>query len=244
MENKELLSEEKYQNTKGKISKVAFIIIGIGFLIGLSLIGTGIYKNMKINERYSEKNIAKVEKQIEEEKAVLVARQKELADRGVKYDRSAEYTDGDAYEYKIIYNVLDPSFDRCKFDEYSENKVTKKYCALKEELDEISNDFNKSFDSHDSVPFFMFGAFVMITSCMIGGFVFTISKRREMLAFSVQQVMPVAQEGMEKMEPTLSKVGSRMMKNMAPAYGEMAKEISKGIKEGLQEMNNNDNDKE
>ena len=70
MENKELLSEEKYQNTKGKISKVAFIIIGIGVLIGLSLIGTGIYKNMKINERYSEKNIAKVEKQIEEEKAV------------------------------------------------------------------------------------------------------------------------------------------------------------------------------
>ena len=244
MENKELLSEEKYQNTKGKISKVAFIIIGVGFLIGLSLIGTGIYNNMKINERYSEKNIAKVEKQIEDEKAVLVARQKELADKGVTYDRSADYTDGDAYEYKIIYNVLDPSFDRCSFDEYSKNKVTKKYCALQKELDEISNDFNKNFDSHDSVPFFMLGAFVMIASCMFGGFVFTISKRREMLAFSVQQVMPVAQEGMEKMEPTISKVGSRMMKNMAPAYGEMAKEISKGIKEGLKEMNNNDNDKE
>ena len=128
--------------------------------------------------------------------------------------------------------------------EYSENKVTKKYCALQKELDEISDDFNKSFDSHDSVPFFIFGVFVIIASCMIGGFVFTISKRREMLAFSVQQVMPVAQEGMEKMEPTLSKVGSRMMKNMAPAYGEMAKEISKGIKEGLKEMNDSDNDKE
>ena len=196
MENKELLSEEKYQNTKGKISKVAFIIIGIGVLIGLSLIGTGIYKNAKISERYSEKNIAKVEKQIEEEKANLVARQKELADKGVTYDRSADYTDGDAYEYKIIYNVLDPSFDRCSFDEYSENKVTKKYCALQKELDEISNDFNKSFDSHDSVPFFIFGVFVIIASCMIGGFVFTISKRREMLAFSMQQVMPVAQEGL------------------------------------------------
>ena len=80
----------------------------------------------------------------------------------------------------------------------------------------------------------------MIASCMIGGFVFTISKRREMMAFSMQQVMPVAQEGMEKMEPTLSKVGSRMMKNMAPAYGEMAKEISKGIKEGLKEANKDD----
>ena len=240
MENKELLSEEKYQNTKGKISKVAFIIIGIGVLIGLSLIGTGIYKNAKINERYSDKNIAKVEKQIEEEKANLVARQKELADKGVTYDRSADYTDGDAYEYKLIYNVLDPSFDRCSFDEYSENKVTKKYCALQKELDEISNDFNKSFDSHDSVPFFIFGVFVIIASCMIGGFVFTISKRREMLAFSMQQVMPVAQEGLEKMEPTISEVGSRMMKKMAPVYGDMAKEISKGIKEGLAEANKDD----
>ena len=60
MEKKELLNEENYQNTKNKISKIAFIIIGIGVLIGLSLIGTGIYKNAKINERYSEKNIAKV----------------------------------------------------------------------------------------------------------------------------------------------------------------------------------------
>ena len=121
MEKKELLNEENYQNTKNKISKIAFIIIGIGVLIGLSLIGTGIYKNAKINERYSEKNIAKVEKQIEDERANLVARQKELADKGVTYDRSADYTDGDAYEYKLIYNVLDPSFDRCSFDEYSEN---------------------------------------------------------------------------------------------------------------------------
>ena len=235
MENKELLSEEKYRNTKSKISLVAVAIIGIGILIGGSLITMGIMKNMEVNKRYSEENIALVEKQIEEEKANLEARRKELADKGVTYDRSASYTDGDSYEYKIIYNVLDPSYDRCKFDEYKDNKVTKKYCALKEELDEISDDFNKSFDSHDSVPFFIFGAFVIIASCMIGGFVFLITKRREMLAFSMQQVMPVAQEGLEKIEPTLTEVGSRMMKGMAPAYGDVAKEISKGIKEGLKE---------
>ena len=234
---------ENYQNTKGKISKLAFIIVGIGVLLGGSIIGFGVYKNMQINDRYSDKNIAAIEKQIEDEKAVLVARQKELADRGVTYNSRADYTSGDEYEYKIIYNVLDPSFDRCKFDEYSENKVTKKYCALKEELEEVSSDFNKNFDSHDSIPFFMFGAFIIIASCMIGGFVFMISKRREMLAFSVQQVMPVAQEGLEKMEPTLTKVGSSIAKGMAPAYGEMAKEISKGIKEGLKEVNKN-NDEE
>ncbi len=240
MENKEFLNEEKYQNTKNKISLISFVIIGIGILIGGSLIATGVIKNMSINERYSEKNIASIEKQIEDEKEKLEDRQKELADKGVTYDRSADYTDGDAYEYKIIYNVLDPSYDRCSFDEYKNNNTTKKYCALKEELEEVSSEFNKSFDSHDSVPFFIFGAFVIIASCMFGFVTFMISKRREMMAFSLQQVMPVAQEGLEKMEPTLSKVGSRMMKNMAPAYGEMAKEISKGIKEGLNQNNKDD----
>ena len=243
MDNRELLSEERYQNTKGKISKAAVIVVGIGVLLGASLFGVGIYNNAKINERYSEENIAKVEKQIEDEKEKLEARQKELADKGVTYDRSADYTDGDAYEYKIIYNVLDPSFDRCSFDEYKNNSTTKKYCALKEELDEISSDFNKNFDSHDSIPFFIFGTFVIIASCMIGFSIFMFSKRREMLAFSMQQVMPVAQEGLEKMEPTLTKVGSRMMKGMAPAYGDMAKEISKGIKEGLAEANNGNDGK-
>ena len=60
-----------------------------------------------------------------------------------------------------------------------------------------------------------------------------MAKRREMLAFGLQQVMPVAQEGIEKIAPTMTKVGKEMVKGMAPAYGEMAKEISKGIKEGL-----------
>ena len=67
--SQQIYSADEIGKGAGKISKIAFIIIGIGVLIGLSLIGTGIYKNMKINERYSEKNIAKVEKQIEEEKA-------------------------------------------------------------------------------------------------------------------------------------------------------------------------------
>ena len=45
------------------------------------------------------------------------------------------------------------------------------------------------------------------------------------------------------MEPILTKVGSRMMKGMAPAYGDMAKEISKGIKEGLAETNKDNDEK-
>ena len=35
------------------------------------------------------------------------------------------------------------------------------------------------------------------------------------------------------MAPTAGKVGKTIAKEMAPAYGEFAKEIAKGIKEGL-----------
>lgn len=54
------------------------------------------------------------------------------------------------------------------------------------------------------------------------GFVirFFIGNRREITAYTTQQVMPVAQEGIEKMAPTI---------------GNAAGEIAKGIKKGINE---------
>ena len=46
------------------------------------------------------------------------------------------------------------------------------------------------------------------------------TKQRELLAYHAQQIRPVAQEGIEK---------------MAPSAGVAAKEIAKGIKEGLKD---------
>ena len=56
-----------------------------------------------------------------------------------------------------------------------------------------------------------------------GGVTMFIGHRREITAFTVQQTMPVAQEGIEKMAPTV---------------GSAAKEIAKGIKEGINEADN------
>ena len=53
-----------------------------------------------------------------------------------------------------------------------------------------------------------------------------VAKQRSILAYQTQQVMPVAQEGIEKMAPS---VGS--------AAGTIAKEVSRGIKEGMKEDN-------
>ena len=109
---------------------------------------------------------------------------------------------------------------------------TSRYCSLVSQLNDKS-DFNKEFDSYDSIPFYIIGGFIIIASCMFAGSIYMTTKQREILAFHAQQVMPVAQEGIEKMAPTIGKAGASITKEMAPAYGEIAKEISKGIKEGL-----------
>ena len=63
------------------------------------------------------------------------------------------------------------------------------------------------------------------TLLIVGGIVMFIAHRREIVTFTTQQVMPVAKEGIEK---------------MAPTAGVVVKEITKGIKEGLNEVSNNE----
>ena len=63
----------------------------------------------------------------------------------------------------------------------------------------------------------MFGFFITIVGCMVR---FIIPNTRNIAAYQVQQMRPVAQEGIEK---------------IAPSVGVAAKEIAKGIKEGLKD---------
>ena len=205
----EILNEEKYQKTKGKISIIALIILIIGICCGGFLIFKGTNNNTNKLDSVKEK---------------LVTKRKELENKGIKYNTFAKYTDGEEYELKIITNALDPSFNHCAFDEYKSNDITKEYCSIKNS----KSDFSRSGNT-------MLGIFVIIATCMISGFVYMIAKRREITAFGVQQMMPLAQEGMEKMAPTIGKVGKEITNEMAPAYGKIASEISKGIKEGLKD---------
>lgn len=52
--------------------------------------------------------------------------------------------------------------------------------------------------------------------------IFAFAKKRHILAFSIQQVMPIAKEGINEMTPTVGNVAS-----------EVARNITKGVKEGL-----------
>lgn len=62
------------------------------------------------------------------------------------------------------------------------------------------------------------------TLTVIGAITMFIAHRREIAAYTTQQVMPVAQESIEKITPTV-----------ANAAGTIAQSISKGIKEGTKD---------
>ena len=67
---------------------------------------------------------------IDSEKILLENKKNELKNKGV--NPSSNYEDGEAYDLYVITEVLDPGFNHCKFDEYTTNSLTSKYCALKE----------------------------------------------------------------------------------------------------------------
>ena len=68
---------------------------------------------------------------------------------------------------------------------------------------------------------FAVGSFMSVFSFAIfaaGGMCLMVAHRREITAYTTQQVMPIAKEGAEE---------------MAPAAGKVAEEITKGVKKGL-----------
>ncbi len=238
MDNIEYLNEERYQKSKKKISIIALTVLIIGLLIGGTLIVLGIININNNNSKYSDESKAELISKLEAEKNNLETKKAELISKGIEYDVFADYDDGEVYDLFIITKTLDPSFDNCAFNEYKNNELTKKYCSLKSELEQFENGFSKNIGSAASIPLFMIAAFVISSTLMIFGFIFMISKRREITAFGVQQVMPIAKEGIEKMAPSIGKAGKSIAKEMAPVYGDIAKEISKGIKDGLKTEEN------
>ena len=244
-----MLNEENYQKGVKKLKLISLVVLIIGLLIGGSLIATGLSKKSEINSQYSEESKATLSEQIETEKQKLINEKAQLEakikptedeikslerepftgfddayyarkDRIEELEKSIE---SDKNSIEVINDALDETFSHCSFGETKNNSYTSKYCDLKNQLGEIT-DFNKDFDSFETIPYYMIGGFIILASCMIAGSIFMFAKKRDIAAFSMQQTMPLAQEGIEKMSPTVGK-----------AAGTIGKEIAKGISEGIKE---------
>ena len=195
MESEEYLNEEKYQQTKSKISILGTIFCLLFILLGAGLISLGVYNIIKYND--------KEELKIEENNTGF---DEEYYARKDKIEELTESISEEIYTITLISRALDKGFNYCAFDEYQDNEYTSNYC-------------NYRYISPIKYMFFIIpGIFCLMVGLILSISLFATLKRREMLAFVTQQTMPVAQEGIEKMAPTLGKV---------------AEEISKRIKNGM-----------
>lgn len=246
MKEEVYLDEKRYLKSKKKLIFCALIILVIGIALGGTLIAIGLFKQRKVNANYSEANKESLSNKLEREKQSLISSKEKLEEEikpvedEIKSLERENFTGFDDAYYQrqdkieeleksiseskknisAIETALADSMSACAFDTTTNNSYTKEYCSIKNSLEDVSSSFNKEFDSHNSIPYYMFGGFIIAASLMISVSIYTFAKRREILAFSAQQVMPVAKEGIEKMTPTVSK---------------SVEEITRSVKKGLKD---------
>ena len=212
-EKEELLNEKKYQKTKGKIALIAFLVFCIGVSIGGYLIGIGLRKSKEIKAELEARPLSVIEAEMDDMNNTLAS---------LKAKNNKEFKEnGFTEEYYKTENEID--------------KINEKLSSLKSESWNKKNGYGIASHAQKYIPFYVIGGFIIFTTLMISGQIYLISKGREIFAYTTQQTIPVAKEGIEKMAPTMRKVSKEAMQDMAPEFGEIAKEIAKGIKEGKED---------
>lgn len=219
MDNNKFLNEKKYQNTKTIFIILAILFLIIGFVVGGLIIKKGLNKKNDIYSKYTEENkqaqIVSLNVQIKIAKSSLESKKAELIAQGLQ--PSSNYEDNDSYNLYIINNVLNPSFNRCSFDEYKNNELTSQYCNLIKQLEDTEKldiKYKRQSESFSCIPYYMVGTSIILFSIIISISLFLIAKRREIIAFQAQQAMPVVKEGIEEISPALGKAAKDVINNI------------------------------
>lgn len=219
MDNNKFLNEKKYQNTKTIFIILAILLLIIGFVVGGLIIKKGLNKKNDIYSKYTEENkqaqIVSLNVQIKIAKSSLESKKAELIAQGLQ--PSSNYEDNESYNLYIINNVLNPSFNRCSFDEYKNNELTSQYCNLIKQLEDTEKldiKYKRKSESFSCIPYYMVGTSIILFSIIISISLFLIAKRREIIAFQAQQAMPVVKEGIEEISPALGKAAKDVINNI------------------------------
>lgn len=231
MENTEYLNEESYQRAKKKITKISLIIFIVGLIIGLGFIILGFITQSnakKINEqRYEDaynESQAQVDKANERLETIAIEKQELSKQKETKQ-----------YECNSL-DMSNPNWFADKTKCQGEvSSINSKITDLEMEEFELSNaDYTVYYTPVLPIKYIIFyiiGGSIIGMSCLISGIFYLIAKRREIRAFTIQQTMPVTQEVIGKMAPTIGN-----------AVGTVGKDIAQGITSGIKEgLNNTDN---
>jgi len=260
-EQRKFLNEENYQNTKKKLTNISLAVLIIGVVIGLGLIITGIIlsnnaKSISIDLNNTENNIvSRTEDEVQNDINIIKTKINSLKNEistlemdlfKIQFEERSSnnyYEKQDEKEKKeaelLALNTQLEKYQK-ELHEINSNSIIDDMAPGLGIVENIFNTASNNITKAKYTPFYIFGAFIIIASGMISLVIFLYAKRRDMIAFGAQSVVPVAKEVVDDVAPTIGKAGATIAKEMAPAYGNIAKEISKGIKEGINEANNND----
>lgn len=270
--NNQYLNEENYKKINSKISLMSKAVFVLGLAIGISLISIGVVKkndvkneNKRIESEIKEDAKKSLEKdnnsikEIEKEIELLKEKESSLEDEVEKLqdDKNIafEKEHGFGSEYKRIdKEISNKQNELFELKQQINEKDTEKF-RLNANLSSYDEGSirSKYYSKKKTEPMTVYACFGLGGMAIFMGITFSlsgllISKRREILAYQTQQMMPIAKEGLKEMGPTMGQAAGEMMeemaptykemaKTMAPIYGEFAKEVGKGVAEGIKESN-------
>lgn len=228
MEKKELLNEENYEKTKKKITTISLIILIVALLIGSTLIALGVIKT-----NTSKKDAEKVNQErynASEQRLKEIASEKESLN--LQYDAKNQECDSLDMSAKDWYSKV----NQCRRDA---SAISSKITNLESEEFKLNNNYDK-VEAKNYIPLSVFGGVIIFIGGMISLSIYLIAKKRDISAFAIQQSMPLAQEAIEKMAPTIGEAGKTVIDKVGPSMGSAAGSIAKGIKDGLKDEDKSD----
>lgn len=228
MEKKELLNEENYEKTKKKITTISLIILIVALLIGSTLIALGIIKT-----NTSKKDAEKVNQErynASEQRLKEIASEKESLN--LQYDAKKKECDSLDMRAKDWYSKV----NQCHRDA---SAISSKITNLESEEFKLNNNYDK-VEAKNYIPLSVFGGVIIFIGGMISLSIYLIAKKRDISAFAIQQSMPLAQEVIGKMAPTIGDAGKTVIDKVGPSIGNAAGSIAKGIKDGLKDEDKSD----
>lgn len=204
--NAQYLNEQNYQRAKKKITILSLIVLFIGIIAGISIIICGIFARQKAEDKAAANQAAATARLAEIEKEQLA-----LTEQIAATSCGSINIGGDSWFSDMT---------QCADQEAS---LRKQQGELEQEAFLLKHSSYEVLAS-EFIMYYVFGGMAIVIGAIIAGCIYIFAKKREIHAFAIQQSMPVFQEAIGQMTPTI---------------GNAAKEITKGINEGLNSQNNN-----
>ena len=246
MDKKEYLNEEWYQKVKKKITKISLTIFIVSLVLGAGLISAGLLLTSNSNkqaektneERYkqalkeSQGNVDKANERIAELKKEIETLNTEISKLSLEISKMENEKSMIFRDDKGFSNRYYQKDNEIKLKQSEKAKLQTKLSEYKTEQFELENGdytvYYKKEEPKDYTYLCLIGGIIAGAGLIIALIFYFIAKGREIKAYTIQQSMPVNQEAIEKVTPTV-----------ASSAGEIAKEVAGGIKEGIENQTTN-----